>query len=133
MNNFGTLTIFADDSTVFAINGVVSTGSKGLNQLSQSSAGTTVTAAFTTYEPTLTPSATAAKFHAKYVVAGSTLEDVYTQGMEGDVIARSGNTLTLQGSTLFLNDGYSYYSTDYPAALTRSRPVPWWWWARARS
>ena len=114
----GTLTIFTDASTVYETNGVISTGVTGLTQLSQSSAGTTVTAAFTTYEPTLTPSATAAKFHAKYVIAGSTLEDVYTQGLEGDVIARSGNTLTLQSATLFVNDGLSYYSTDWPTSLT---------------
>ena len=38
-----------------------------------------------------------------YVIAASTLEDLYTEGLEGDVIARNGNTLTLRGSTLFLN------------------------------
>jgi len=34
------------------------------------------------------------------VVAGATLEDYYTSGLEGDVIARSGNTLTVRGATL---------------------------------
>ncbi len=38
-----------------------------------------------------------------YVVAGGTLEDFFTDGMEGDVIARSGNTLTVRGGTLFAN------------------------------
>jgi hypothetical protein len=109
-NNLGQLTIFTDADTIFSTNGTVSQGTTGMTQLSQSSAGSTVTAAFATYQPTATPSATAGIFHALYVVAGSTLEDVYTQGLEGDVVARSGNTLTLQGSTLFLNDGVSYYN-----------------------
>jgi hypothetical protein len=37
------------------------------------------------------------------VIAGGTLEDFFTDGLEGDVIARSGNTLTLRGATLFAN------------------------------
>jgi hypothetical protein len=50
---------------------VDSTGAAGLTQLSQSSAGTTVTASYASYQPTPTPSATAGKFLVKYVVAGS--------------------------------------------------------------
>jgi hypothetical protein len=107
INSLGSLSIFTNADTVFAINGVVSTGAKGLDQLSMSSAGTTVTAAYTTYQPTATPSATAGIYTAKYVIAGSTLEDVYTQGIEGDVIARSGNTVTLRGATLQIDNGSS--------------------------
>jgi len=110
-NSLGSLSLFTNADTVYTINGVVSTGKAGLTQLSQSSAGATVTAAYTTYEPTPTPSATAGIFTAKYVVAGSTLEDYYTQGLEGDVVARSGNTLTLRGATVQLNDGLSVYNT----------------------
>ncbi len=110
VNSVGSLTMFADANTIFAINGKVSTGATGLDQLSQSSAGTTVTAAYTTYVPTSTPSATAAKYYVKYVIAGSTLEDVYTRGLEGDVVARSGNTLTVRGSTVQFNDGTSCYN-----------------------
>jgi hypothetical protein len=113
LNSLGSLTLFADNNTVYTINGMASTGAAGITQLSQSSTGTTVTAAYASYEPTPTPSATAGKFFLKYVVAGSTLEDVYTQGLEGDVVARSGNTLTVRGSTVQLNDGSSiYYATD---------------------
>ena len=57
----------------------------------------------------MNPAVTAGKFNSHYVVAGSTLEDFYTQGLEGDVIKRSGNTLTLRGATLQLNDGTSSY------------------------
>jgi len=113
VDNLGSLTLFTDANTIFTLNGTASTGTTGLTQLSQSSAGETVTAAYTTYQPTATPTATAGIFHAIYVVAGSTLEDVYTQGLEGDVVARNGNVLTLLGSTLFLNDGVSSYNIGY--------------------
>jgi Domain of unknown function (DUF4382) len=114
-DNLGSVSMFTDANTIFATNGVVTTGATGLTQLSQSSAGTTITAAWTTFEPTTTPAATAGKFHAKYVISGSTLEDVYTFGLEGDVIARSGNTLTVRSPTVQLYTagtiGTSIYST----------------------
>jgi hypothetical protein len=107
----GQLTLFNDANTLYLINGVYYTGTPGITALSLLSAGTTMTAAYTTYQPspTLNASVTAGKFNTTYVVAGSTLEDFYTQGLEGDVIARSGNTLTLRGATLFLNDGQTSY------------------------
>ena len=115
-NSLGSLSLFTTPTTVYSTNGVVTTGAAGLSQLSQSSAGTTVTAAFTTYTPTPTPSATAATYTAKYVVAGSTLEDVYTTGIEGDVVARAGNTLTLRGATLQINNGSSISNRIYNTA-----------------
>jgi hypothetical protein len=60
---------------------------------------------------------TAGKFNSTYVVAGSTLEDFYTQGLEGEVIARSGNTLTVRGATLQLNDGQSSYINTPDAVI----------------
>ncbi len=115
-NNLGSLTMFSDAATVYTTNGVVSTGAPGIDQLSQSSAGTTIAASYTTYQPTSTPSATAADFHVKYVVAGSSLEDIYTVGLEGDVVARNGNTLTVRGSTLEFYTGGETQTTCYNAA-----------------
>jgi hypothetical protein len=112
VNVLGTLTLFNDaKNTVYQINGVTYVGSAGLTVLSQLSAGTTMTEAYTTFQPTptLNPAVSAGKFNPTYVIGGSTLEDFYTQGLEGDVIARSGNTLTLRGATLQLNDGESSY------------------------
>jgi hypothetical protein len=111
VNVLGQLTMFNDANTVYLINGVYYTGTPGITALSLLSAGTTMTAAYTTYTPsgTLNSSVTAGKFNTTYVVAGSTLEDFYTQGLEGDVIARSGNTLTVRGATLFINDGQTFY------------------------
>jgi len=110
VNALGSLSLFNDANTVYQINGTSYVGTPGLTVMSQLPAGNTVTAAYTTYQPTPTPSTTAGIFHATYVVGGSTLEDFYTQGLEGDVIARTGNALTLIGSTLQLNDGTSSYN-----------------------
>ncbi|HXA36832.1 MAG TPA: DUF4382 domain-containing protein [Steroidobacteraceae bacterium] len=116
VDSLGSLTIFNAPNTVYLINGTTYVGTPGLTTLSQLSAGSTMTAAYCTYEPTPTPSATAGKFSSTYVVAGSTLEDFYTQGLEGDVVARTGNTLSLRGSTLQLNNGTSQYN-DTDAVL----------------
>jgi hypothetical protein len=131
-NSLGSLSIFNDPAaTVYTINGKTYVGSQGctgstncgLSVLSQTSAGSTMTAAYTTYQPTptLNASVTAGKFNSTYVIAGSTLEDYYTQGLEGDVIARSGNTLTLLGATLQLNNGTSAY-IDTPNAVVLLGP-----------
>jgi hypothetical protein len=120
VNSLGILTIFNDPkTTVYQINGINYVGTPGIAQLSQLSAGSTMTAAYTTYEPTptLNPAVTAGKFNSTYVIGGSTLEDYYTQGLEGDVIARSGNTVTLLGATLQLNDGISSYSNSPNAVV----------------
>ncbi|HEY0748932.1 MAG TPA: hypothetical protein VGD63_19670 [Steroidobacteraceae bacterium] len=105
VNSLGTLSLFNSASTIYTLGGTTYVGSSGLTQLSQTSAGSTETAAFTTFEPTTTPAAgvNAGIFHSVYVVAGSTLEDFYTSGLEGDVIARNGNVLTVRGATLFVN------------------------------
>jgi hypothetical protein len=105
INSLGTNSLFNDASTVYTLGGVTYVGSPGLTALSQTSAGSTETAAFTTFEPTPSPAAgvNAGIFHSVYVVAGGTLEDFFTDGLEGDVIARSGNTLTVRGATLFAN------------------------------
>ncbi len=105
VNSLGIDTIFGDANTVYTFGGNTYVGAPGLNLLSQSSAGSTETAAYTTFEPTPTPAAgvNAGIFHAVYVVAGGTLEDFFTEGLEGDVIARSGNTLTVRGGLLTAN------------------------------
>ena len=105
VNSLGTNTLFNDANTVYTLSGQTFVGAPGLQALSQTSAGSTVAAAFTKFEPTPSPGTgiNAGSFHSVYVVAGGTLEDFFTYGLEGDVIARSGNTLTLRGATLFAN------------------------------
>jgi hypothetical protein len=110
VDSLGSVSLFSGPDTIYSINGTAYTGLSGLTALSQLSAGITVTEAFVTLQPTATPSAIAGIFHPIYVVAGSTVEDEYTEGIEGDVIARTGNTLTLRGATLFYNTAeVAYY------------------------
>ncbi|MDP9088162.1 MAG: hypothetical protein M3O26_05405 [Pseudomonadota bacterium] len=120
VNSLGTLTIFDDANTVFTVSGTTYVGSSGLTQLSQTSAGSTETAAFTSFEPrpTNAPSIIAGVFHSVYVVAGSTLEDFYTYGLEGDVIARNGNVLTVRGGTLFANISQTIQYQNLDAQVT---------------
>jgi hypothetical protein len=105
VNSLGTMTVFNSANTIYTFGGVNTVGSAGLVPISQASAGSTIAAAFCTFEPTTTPQAgvTAGIFNSVYVVAGGSLEDFFTQGLEGDVIARSGNVLTVRGGTLFDN------------------------------
>jgi hypothetical protein len=105
VNSLGIDTIFNDANTVYTYGGITYVGPAGLNVLSQASAGSTETAAFCTFEPTPTtlPGVNAGIFHSVYVIAGSTLEDFYTEGIEGDVIARSGNMLTVRGGLVTAN------------------------------
>jgi hypothetical protein len=105
VNSLGILTVFNNPNTIYTYGGLTYVGTSGLTPISQASAGNTVTAAFTTFEPTTTPAAgvNAGIFNSVYVVAGGTLEDFFTEGLEGDVIARTGNVLTVRGGTLFIN------------------------------
>jgi hypothetical protein len=115
-NNIGQLTLFSQPNTVYTLNGQTYVGNTGLDKLSVLSAGSTMTAGYTTFQPDYNPlnGAYAGRFNLQYVVAGSTLEDIYTNGITGDVIARSGNTLTLRGSTLILTtyDTFEYETVD---------------------
>jgi sulfur transfer complex TusBCD TusB component (DsrH family) len=121
-NSLGAVSLFNDANTVYSINGINYVGPSGLNVLSQLSAGATMTAAYTTLEPTATPSAIAGIFHTTYVIAGSTLEDQYTEGIEGDVIARHGNVLTLRGATLDLNTADVSEYIDTPDSVVLLGP-----------
>ena len=118
VNTAGSLSLFANANTIYTLDGTTYVGPAGITALSQTSAGTTMTAAFTTFQPTtsLTPPVVAGIFTPVYVVAGSSLEDFYTDGLEGDVIARSGNTLTLRGTTLVANAAEVVQFNDTPDA-----------------
>jgi hypothetical protein len=118
-NNIGTLTLFGQPNTVYTVNGITYVGAPGLNALSILSAGSTIAAAWTTFQPDYNAAngAHAGKFNMVYVVGASTLEDQYTNGLTGDVIARTGNTLTVLGSTLILNTANTYSYNVAPAVV----------------
>lgn len=117
-NNIGSISLFSQPSTVYTVNGQTYVGAAGLAAMSILSAGTTMTAGFTTFQTDYNPAngAYAGKFNLVYVIGASSLEDQYTEGLSGDVIARTGNTVTLLGSTLFLNTANTY---DYNVANTQ--------------
>jgi len=70
--SLGTLSIFNDpNATVYTISGTTYVGTPGLSALSQTSAGSTLTAAYTTYKPTPTLNAS--------VTAGSSLQPTWLQ------------------------------------------------------
>ena len=120
-NNIGTLTLFNQPNTIYTINGNKYVGLPGLNTLSLLSAGSTIVAAYTTFQPTVnslpSPPSTAGKFNLVYVVGASSLEDYYTEGLSGEVIKRAGDTVTLLGSTLFLNTANTYTYEVAPTQL----------------
>jgi hypothetical protein len=120
-NSIGTLSLFNSDSTIYTINGTTYVGSAGLDALQQTSAGVTATLAYTNFQVTPSsnnaqgqPTGTAGIFHTLYMVGGGSLETNYTENMTGEVIARSGNTLTLTnvilaGAIVALYQGYFEY------------------------
>lgn len=116
----GTLTIFNNASTLYTVDGVSYSGATGLDNLSQLPAGVTVTASFTTFEPTATTTAYAGIFTSVYTIAGDSVQSQLTENISGDVIAISSdsttgvNTLTLRGATIYgplyaLAEGYFGY------------------------
>ena len=109
VDSLGILTLFNSPNTVYSIAGSTVVGAPGLSAISTSSAGSTMTAAFTTFSPSNSPQpgVMAGRFNTQYVVAGGTLEDFFTDGLEGDVIARTGNSLTLRGATLLQTSAQS--------------------------
>ncbi len=118
-NNIGTLTLFSQPNTVYTVNGNSYVGQPGLQALALLSAGSTIAAAWTTFQPDYNPAnaAYAGKFNMVYVVGASTLEDQYTEGLSGDVIARTGDTLTVLGSTLILTTNNTYVYNIAPALV----------------
>jgi RNase P/RNase MRP subunit p29 len=120
-NNIGQVTLFSQPTTIYTLNGQTYVGNSGLDALSVLSAGSTMTAGFTTFQPDYNPlnGAYAGRFNLQYVVAGSTLEDVYTNGISGTVVARTGNTLTLRGSTIIFttDDTFEYEVNDCQVLL----------------
>jgi hypothetical protein len=124
VDSLGTLSLFNTPNTIYTINGTTYIGAPGISALSQLSAGITMTAAYTTFTPSVnnlpTPPSTAGTFYPVYVIAGSSLEDQYTEGLSGFVTARNGSTLTLSSSTLILNtaETFSYCATGVSTCNT---------------
>ena len=122
--SLGSLTIFNDANALYTVDGVPYAGTTGLSALSQLPAGISLTASFTTFEPTATATAFAGKFNTVYTIAGAGLQSNLTENISGDVIAISSdattglNKLILRGTTVYgpllqLAEGFfGYQDTD---------------------
>jgi len=93
---FGQVTVHTDADTAFEVNGTLYTGGAGLDALLAAGPGT-ATAAF----GTLTTATR--EFDAQTVFAGTSVPGAGVDTVIGDVIARSGNVLTVRGGTVIRN------------------------------
>jgi hypothetical protein len=121
VDSLGSLSLFNSAKTLYTINGVSYVGVAGISALQQLSAGTTMTTAYTTFTPDInnlpSPPATAGTYYPVYVLGGSTVEDIFTEGLSGYVVARSGNTVTLRNWTLFVNDDEIFINQADPTLI----------------
>jgi hypothetical protein len=121
VDSLGSLSLFNSAKTQYTINGVSYVGVAGINALQQLSAGTTMTVAYATFTPDInplpSPPATGGTFFPVYVLGGSTVEDIFTEGLSGYVVARNGNTVTLRNWTLFINDDELFINQVDPALI----------------
>jgi len=98
----GQVTVHTTDRTSFEIDGVAYSGGAGLTQMATLAPGT-ITAAFGTLQTS------DYSFTATRVLVGSSVASALSDLVHGDVMARSGNTLTVRGATLDRRDGSFEY------------------------
>jgi hypothetical protein len=115
----GQLAIVPSDSTYYEINGSASSGSTGLGQLGALNTGAltvaygTLTAAdqavTTTTDGVMSMTGTSGSstvtFSATQILAGSSVQGSGLDRVSGVVLARSGDTLSIEDGTLIANDG----------------------------
>jgi hypothetical protein len=94
----GAVTVHTSRSTNFEIDGTSYQGAAGLAALANETSGTVAVAFGTLQTADLS-------FTANRVLAGSSVESSKTDRVRGNVIARSGDTLTVRGATLDRRDG----------------------------
>ncbi|MHB8815198.1 MAG: hypothetical protein ACYDAE_18250 [Steroidobacteraceae bacterium] len=90
----GQLTVATTNSTTYLINGTSYTGSAGLAQLAMQAAGT-LTSAYGDWTPN------SGAFTANLVIVGSSVEGTSMSSVQGTVLARTGDTLTVSDGLLF--------------------------------
>jgi len=93
---FGEVTVHTDANTTFEVNGTNYTGSAGLAALATAGAGTSTVAFGTLTTETR-------EFNAQTVHAGTSVPGAGIDTVLGEVIARSGDVLTVRGATVVRN------------------------------
>ncbi len=103
--DFGRVTVNTTDETEFEVNGEAFIGADGLRALAAAGTGTPTVAAGTL-------SVTNRDFTADIVLAGSSVPGIDRDAVVGNVIARSGNFLTVRGATIVPSDRRAHFHDD---------------------
>ncbi|GIX22026.1 MAG: hypothetical protein KatS3mg121_0809 [Gammaproteobacteria bacterium] len=114
--DFGRLRVYTEAETVFEIDGVSYTGEDGLRALAEKPAGT-ATVAFGRW------ARTARRFLAAEVYAGSSVPGGEADVVHGTVLARTGDTVVVAGSSLLRRDGRVDYRRDLQVVLSAETRV----------
>jgi hypothetical protein len=115
--NLSPLVVHTTDTTSFEINGVAFSGAAGLAQLASLPAGT-FTVAFGALQ------AADQSFTATTVLAGTSVAGVVVDHVSGNVIARSGNTLTVHDAQMDEHDGrHEFVSGDVTITVASTTAV----------
>ncbi len=103
--DFGRMTVHVTGDTEFEVDGEMYVGDAGLRALDAAGAGT-LTVAFGTLD------VPAREFTAEVVLAGSSVPGSDTDAVRGNIIARSGNELTVRGGIVILSDERAFFRDD---------------------
>ena len=114
--NYGEFRVLTDDKTVFEIDGITYSGSDGLTVLATKSQYTAVVAIG---HVRLNP----LRFEADEVRAGSSVPGGTMDVVQGSVIARDGDVVTLKGSTLIRSDSTVVFNDTVTVTLADSTLV----------
>jgi hypothetical protein len=103
--DFGRMQVFISDETEFEVNETVYVGVEGLRALRAAGVGT----------PTIAQGSlniAERKFTANTVLAGSSVPGIDNDAVVGNVIARTGNFLTVRGATIIAADRRAHFHDD---------------------
>jgi hypothetical protein len=114
--NFGRLTVATDTNTTFEIDGDDFQGQAGLTQLAAKPFDTATVAIGDLDVP-------GRRFVAREVYAGSSVPFGVSDVVSGNVVARSGNTLTVRGATLVRADGTMMFGDNVTVQLSSATLV----------
>ncbi len=118
-NSLGSLTLFSTPTTSYVIDNFGFIGADGITAVTNLGTGN-ITSAYTTYAP----DASAGTFTLTQAYIGTAVESGTADRIEGTVVARTGDTLTLRGATLSLRvGGFTYYPADATVKLAAATVV----------
>ena len=109
-HTFGTLAVVTSSGTSFDVNGTAYTGAAGIQAMSALAAGTP-TLAYGTFSPSDD------SFQATEVYVGSSVPGATLDAVNGSVLSRSGNTLTVRGVTYVQSTGAVIYHSLVTVSL----------------